>query len=54
MHLYNAWLPPPVAELAVKEKDAFTEVVNTVKDAWKPDDPSSAYATLKWIPILHK
>lgn len=53
MHLYNAWLPPPVAELAVKEKDAFTEVVNTVKDAWKPDDPASAYATLKWIPILH-
>ncbi|XP_057863518.2 proteasome activator subunit 4 isoform X2 [Cryptomeria japonica] len=52
MHLYNAWLPPPVAELAVKEKQAFTEVVNTIKSTWHPEDPASAFATLKWIPIV--
>uniref|UniRef100_A0A0D6R2L6 Proteasome activator subunit 4 n=1 Tax=Araucaria cunninghamii TaxID=56994 RepID=A0A0D6R2L6_ARACU len=52
MHMYNAWLPPPVAELTVKEKEAFAEVVNIVKSTWRPEDPGSAFATLKWIPIL--
>nr|GMC51674.1 proteasome activator subunit 4 [Ipomoea batatas] len=52
MHLYNAWLPPPVAEQAVKEKDAFAGVVKSAKEAYKPDDPDSVYATLKWISVL--
>lgn len=52
MHLYNAWLPPPVAEQAVKEKDAFAGVVKSAKESYKLDDPESVYATLKWISVL--
>ncbi|CAK7323879.1 unnamed protein product [Dovyalis caffra] len=52
MHLYNAWLPPPVAEEAKKERDSFRGVLNSVKDSYKPDDPDSVYSTLKWISVL--
>jgi hypothetical protein len=41
-----------VVVFTVKENDAFTEVVNTTKDAWNPGDPSSTYATLKWFSNL--
>ena len=41
-----------VVAFIVKENDAFTEVVNTTKDASKPGDPSSTYATLKWFSNL--
>ncbi|XP_011000362.1 PREDICTED: proteasome activator subunit 4-like [Populus euphratica] len=52
MHLYNAWLPPPVAEETKKEKDSFRIVLNSVKNSYKPDDPESVYSTLKWISVL--
>uniref|UniRef100_A0A6N2L9H7 Proteasome activator Blm10 middle HEAT repeats region domain-containing protein n=1 Tax=Salix viminalis TaxID=40686 RepID=A0A6N2L9H7_SALVM len=52
MHLYNAWLPPPVVEETKKEKDSFRSVLKFVKDSYKPDDPDSVYSTLKWISVL--
>ncbi|XP_011039856.1 PREDICTED: proteasome activator subunit 4-like [Populus euphratica] len=52
MHLYNAWLPPPVAEETKKEKDSFRRVLNSVKDSYKPDDPDSVHSTLKWVSVL--
>ncbi|XP_042519744.1 proteasome activator subunit 4 isoform X2 [Macadamia integrifolia] len=52
MHLYNAWLPPPVAEQTKKEKDSFAYVVKSVKELWRPDDPESVYSTLKWISVI--
>uniref|UniRef100_A0A2N9J9P5 Uncharacterized protein n=1 Tax=Fagus sylvatica TaxID=28930 RepID=A0A2N9J9P5_FAGSY len=52
MHLYNAWLPPPVAQETKREKDSFSRVVCSVKDSLKPDDPDSVYSTLKWISVI--
>ncbi|KAK0602445.1 hypothetical protein LWI29_033449 [Acer saccharum] len=52
MHLYNAWLPPPVAEETKREKDSFASVVLSVKQSYRPDDPESVYATLKWISVV--
>lgn len=52
MHLYNAWLPPPVAEETMKEKESFARVVNSVKGSYRPSDPDSVYSTLKWISVL--
>ncbi|KAK4484733.1 hypothetical protein RD792_007326 [Penstemon davidsonii] len=52
MHLYNAWLPPPVAEETKREKEAFTGIVKSVKDSYNPDDPESVYATLKYVSII--
>lgn len=52
MHLYNAWLPPPVAEETKKETESFSRVINSVKASYKPDDPESVYATLKWISVI--
>ncbi|VAI85409.1 unnamed protein product [Triticum turgidum subsp. durum] len=52
MHLYNAWLPPAVADAARGEAAAFAGAVRAAKDAWRPDDPDSAYATLKWISVF--
>ena len=52
MHLYNAWLPPPVVEETKKEKDSFRSVLKSAKDSYKPDDPDSVYSTLKWISVL--
>jgi proteasome activator subunit 4 len=52
MHLYNAWLPPPVAAAARGEAAAFAGAVRAAADAWRPGDPDSAYATLKWISVF--
>ncbi|KAM0917634.1 hypothetical protein ACQ4PT_009123 [Festuca glaucescens] len=53
MHLYNAWLPPPVAEAARGEAAAFAGAVRAAQAAWRPGgDPDSAYATLKWISVF--
>ncbi|KAG9448800.1 hypothetical protein H6P81_008765 [Aristolochia fimbriata] len=52
MHLYNAWLPPPVAEQTKREKDSFASIVKSVKESWRSDDLESVYATLKWIPVI--
>ncbi|KAF6141360.1 hypothetical protein GIB67_008537 [Kingdonia uniflora] len=52
MHLYNAWLPPPVAEESKREKESFSFVVKSVKESWQSDDPESVYSTLKWISII--
>ncbi|TVU11540.1 hypothetical protein EJB05_45133 [Eragrostis curvula] len=52
MHLYNAWLPPPVAEAARGEAAAFAGAVRSAAEAWRPGDPDSAYATLKWISVF--
>ncbi|CAA7016339.1 unnamed protein product [Microthlaspi erraticum] len=52
MHLYNGWLPPPVAEETKKEKESFARVVRCVKELHRPDDPDSVYATLKWISVI--
>ncbi|KAM1760864.1 hypothetical protein ACFX12_003699 [Malus domestica] len=35
MHLYNAWLPPPVAEESKKENESFSWVVSSVKNLKK-------------------
>nr|XP_009762109.1 PREDICTED: proteasome activator subunit 4 isoform X1 [Nicotiana sylvestris] len=52
MHMYNAWLPPPVAEQTKGEKESFAKVVKSVKESYKSDDPDSVYATLKWVSVL--
>ncbi|XP_062168697.1 proteasome activator subunit 4-like isoform X2 [Alnus glutinosa] len=52
MHLYNAWLPPHVAEETKREKGSFARVVRTVKELHRPDDPDSVYSTLAWIPVI--
>lgn len=52
MHLYNAWLPPPVAEESKKEKESFSWVVSSVKGSYKPNDPESVYSTLKWVSVI--
>ncbi|KAG8385951.1 hypothetical protein BUALT_Bualt03G0098600 [Buddleja alternifolia] len=52
MHLYNAWLPPPVAEETKREKEAFAGVVKSVKESYNPGDAESVYATLKWISVI--
>ncbi|KAI4307795.1 hypothetical protein L6164_030939 [Bauhinia variegata] len=52
MHLYNAWLPPPVAAQTAKERESFARVISSVKDSYRLDDPESVYSTLKWISVL--
>ncbi|XP_039119734.1 proteasome activator subunit 4 isoform X1 [Dioscorea cayenensis subsp. rotundata] len=52
MHLYNAWLPPSVAEETKREAESFTAAVRSVRCLWRPDDADSVYATLKWISVL--
>ncbi|KAJ3677568.1 hypothetical protein LUZ60_003292 [Juncus effusus] len=52
MHLYNAWLPAPVAEEARREAEEFRSVIRSVKDSWKRDDPDSTMETLKWISVV--
>lgn len=52
MHLYNAWLPPPVAEETKREKEAFAGLVKSLKESYSPDDPESVYATLKWVSVI--
>lgn len=52
MHLYNAWLPPPVAEETKKERESFARVVKSVKESYRPDDTESVYSTLKWISVI--
>ena len=50
MHLYNAWLPPPVAQQTFLETKAFSEAVQRLKK----DLAVSPFATLKWISIVNK
>ncbi|XP_042004596.1 proteasome activator subunit 4-like [Salvia splendens] len=52
MHLYNAWLPPSVAEETKREKEAFAGVVKSVKESYNPDDSESVYSTLKWVSVI--
>ncbi|PON47216.1 Coatomer beta subunit [Parasponia andersonii] len=52
MHLYNAWLPGPVAQETKREKDSFARVVTSVKSSYTPDDPDSVYSTLKWVSVI--
>ncbi|XP_015881496.3 proteasome activator subunit 4 isoform X1 [Ziziphus jujuba] len=52
MHLYNAWLPPPVAEETKREKDSFARVVSSVRNSYRTDDPDSVYSTLKWVSVI--
>ncbi|XP_040985740.1 proteasome activator subunit 4-like isoform X1 [Juglans microcarpa x Juglans regia] len=52
MHLYNAWLPPPVAQQTQREKESFSRVVHSIRSSFLPDDPDSVYSTLKWISVL--
>ncbi|KAJ3694711.1 hypothetical protein LUZ60_000088 [Juncus effusus] len=53
MHLYNSWLPPPLAEETKREAESFNSVVEAVKDAWRgAEEPDSVYATLKWISVI--
>lgn len=52
MHLYNAWLPPPVADESKKERESFSRVVSSVKSSYRPDDPDSVYSTLKWVSVI--
>ncbi|KAG2678329.1 hypothetical protein I3760_12G138800 [Carya illinoinensis] len=52
MHLYNAWLPPPVAEQTKREKESFSRLVRTLEDFSQSDEPDSVYSTLTWIPRI--
>lgn len=52
MHLYNAWLPPPVAEDSKREREAFAGVVKSVKESFNPDNSESVYSTLKWVSVI--
>ncbi|KAL8129180.1 hypothetical protein V2J09_018335 [Rumex salicifolius] len=52
MHLYNAWLPPPVADETKKEAEAFAGVVNSVRESYRSGDPDSVYSTMKWISVI--
>ncbi|XP_057983590.1 proteasome activator subunit 4 [Malania oleifera] len=52
MHLYNAWLPPPVVDETKREKESFARVVCSVKELWRPDDPDSVYSTLRWVSVI--
>ena len=52
MHLYNAWLPAPVAEETRREKEAFARLVASVRASYRRDDPDSVYATLKWVSVV--
>ncbi|TKY47091.1 Proteasome activator subunit 4 [Spatholobus suberectus] len=52
MHLYNAWLPPPVAAQTAGERDSFARVIAAVKSSFRSDDPESVFSTLKFISIL--
>ncbi|KAK3024317.1 hypothetical protein RJ639_042999, partial [Escallonia herrerae] len=52
MHLYNAWLPPPVAEETKREKESFARVVKSVKESYSADDPESVYSSLKWVSVV--
>ena len=52
MHLYNAWLPPPVAEETKKELESFSRVVVSFRESHRPGDHDSVYSTLKWIPVI--
>ncbi|XP_039015767.1 proteasome activator subunit 4-like [Hibiscus syriacus] len=52
MYIYNAWLPPPVAEETKKEKESFSRVISSLKDLYRSDDPDSVYSNLKWISVI--
>ncbi|KAK1359103.1 proteasome activator subunit 4-like [Heracleum sosnowskyi] len=52
MHLYNAWLPSPIAEETKKETESFSCVVKSVKQSLCSNDPESVYSTIKWIPVI--
>ncbi|EFJ06309.1 hypothetical protein SELMODRAFT_236562 [Selaginella moellendorffii] len=53
MHLYNAWLPPPVVEAIHGEEEVMGEIADKLQRAWKPNDPKSKFATLKWISLIN-
>ncbi|KAJ8754928.1 hypothetical protein K2173_015440 [Erythroxylum novogranatense] len=52
MHLYNAWLPPAVAEETKREKESFASVISSLQSSFDPGDPDSVFSTLKWISVL--
>ncbi|CAL5202430.1 unnamed protein product [Lathyrus oleraceus] len=52
MHLYNAWLPPPVAAQTAAERDSFARIIAAVNSSFNRDDPESVYSTLKYISVL--
>ncbi|RDX74118.1 Proteasome activator subunit 4 [Mucuna pruriens] len=52
MHLYNAWLPPPVVAQTAGERDSFARVIAAVKSSFRSDDPESVFSTLKFISVL--
>ncbi|XP_030510488.2 proteasome activator subunit 4 [Cannabis sativa] len=53
MHLYNAWLPPPVAEATKREKDSFSRVLTSLNASYRLDnDPDSVYSTLRWVSVI--
>jgi proteasome activator subunit 4 len=52
MHLYNAWLPPPVAAQTAGERDSFSRIIATVNSSFNRDDPESVYSTIRYISVL--
>ncbi|XP_057429773.1 proteasome activator subunit 4 isoform X2 [Lotus japonicus] len=52
MHLYNAWLPPPVAAQTAAERDSFARLIATVNSSFTRDDPESVFSTLKYVSVL--
>lgn len=52
MHLYNAWLPPPVAAQTAGERDSLARIIAAVNSSFNRDDPESVYSTLKYISVL--
>ncbi|BBN11909.1 proteasome activator subunit 4 [Marchantia polymorpha subsp. ruderalis] len=55
MHVYNAWLPPPVRELleADPERNKFHDVVLEVEREWQLHSAESRFASLKWISVIN-
>ncbi|KAL3680307.1 hypothetical protein R1sor_023263 [Riccia sorocarpa] len=55
MHVFEAWLPPPVKELleADPDKNKFHDVVLEVEREWQLRTSESRFASLKWISIIN-
>ncbi|XP_073225318.1 proteasome activator subunit 4-like [Cicer arietinum] len=52
MHLYNAWLPPPVAAQTATERHSSARIIAAVNSSFNHHDPESVYSTLKYISVL--
>ncbi|KAL2630922.1 hypothetical protein R1flu_015608 [Riccia fluitans] len=54
MHVFEAWLPPPVRELLESDpdKNKFHDIVLEVEREWQLRSSESRFASLKWISVI--